>query len=212
MKTNILLLSFLLILSACKKNKEYIVKGRILCSCSSWCEEKEFQLYQDNITLTSIGGVLTSFKTDQNGYFEVKYKAKNRFKIKLRQGSIIMDEIPVFKNVDLGTIYLEPIIKDFSIKLTVSNTYTSSATLYYYFGTATTTVSPNYIFKAAGPFTNGELEVIQHYMFHENVIKYGEPSNLQFNYFLNDLSAIKSIYLPIEPCASPQIDVVIPVQ
>ncbi|PKR80928.1 hypothetical protein CW751_07100 [Brumimicrobium salinarum] len=173
---------------AINKGKEYTVEGRLMYNCETPIVNTEFSFRQGDPGILGLKKPLSlTVKTNAEGYFKIVYNGKeaNVSDFKIRDGGTIMNNIPVFENIDLGNIYYNPTFS-FKISLDVVNPYTSNDTLEI----------PNYndIFNEnnnriyiSGPFENGVIDTVLNYP-DMSSIWYNSASTFYVKYRINNNS------------------------
>lgn len=123
----------MVLLSSCKKNKTYEVKGIVYKDCnrnSAAGMQILLRNYRGFLTTRkTVPSLLTKVKSD--GSFIIKYKHAGGSPLEI---SVLPDEmLPLNQNIDLGKIIGggEAVIK---VSIKASNYLTASDTLYYHYG------------------------------------------------------------------------------
>ena len=130
-KIQLLLLAIALLFSSCKREEvEYTLKGRLLSNCSGTpFANQPITLKQDLTSGLSVqGGTLDETTTDSEGYFVFTYKDDNGEPLSINQSGLIIEEIPVSKALDIGSVVINPICK-IVYRIKVVNPYTINDTL-----------------------------------------------------------------------------------
>ncbi len=168
-----------------------------MLTCDTPAANREFSIYQDPITLTSIGGFLKDATCDENGYFKVTYKPKNGSKLSIRSKGIVLENIPCKKNLNIGKVYINPSSMNIVLKIKANQSYTSSDTLYYYdLGTS------HLEQKIAGPFVSGIIDTVESGGYMQFPLRYNELPILSIDYYINSPQNKKNIVVNSTVCSS----------
>ena len=174
-------------LVGCKDKKtEYTLEGYVMSSCDLPASNKQFSLYQESVTLTSVGGYLKDFTTDENGYFKVAYIPENSGKLSIRSNGDILIGIPSKKNLNIGKVYNNPPAVKFTVRLQVNNAHTANDTLYYYDWNYPQNGASHWIKKIAGPFQSGIIDTVLNAGYMNFPIEYQGNPVMRVNYYVND--------------------------
>lgn len=175
-----------LLLVGCKNKKtEYTIEGYLMSTCDLPASNKQLSLYQESVTLTSIGGYLKDFSTDENGYFKVVYQAENSGKLSIRSNGEILKGIPSKKNLNIGKVYNNPPSVKFIVRLQVNNAYTANDTLHYYDWNYPQNGASHWVKKIAGPFQSGIIDTVQNAGYLSFPIEYQGNPFMRVNYHVN---------------------------
>jgi hypothetical protein len=169
------LISFVVIvflLAACMKmaNKRVTITGRLMHSCGIPAANTTLLLIEYDYSHKLISNeVWEEFTTNDNGYFSVRVRNNAKLRLNLKeQMKRIVSGIEVGETkLDLGEIYCKEFETNFIIKLDVLNQYTAQDTLiiedYNEIG-GTSFLANKKVKYYPGPFSSGELEVVQNYL------------------------------------------------
>lgn len=146
---------------AINKGEEYTVEGRLMYNCETPMANTEFSFIQGSPGLIEVKNPLSlTVKTDAEGYFKIVYNGKNAniSDFKIRKSGTIMNNIPVFENIDLENVYFDVPPFNFIRRLKVNNPYTVNDTLII---PDHNNQSEPFAFKyVVGPFTNGVIDTV----------------------------------------------------
>lgn len=183
----LLILALTLVSSNCDKKKNdpknfHILKGRVMQNCTTPYASSKILLAGDSgygkLFCEDINGN-KEFYTDENGYFEIKYRKNGGAGI-LYAPYKAMSFIPIWnKNLDIGEVNLNGRVS-FVIKLQVTNPYTANDTLIY--GDLNNYSSGG--IKLAGPFSSGIIDTVFNTPYTEYPVTYGKIPKKQINYFI----------------------------
>ncbi len=191
------------------RDVEYTIEGRLMSSCGTPASNKTMSLYQEGVTLTSIGGYLKDFSCDENGYFKVVYKAETSGKLSIKANGTILEKIPCKKNIDIGEVFLNPPSVNFTIKLQVNNAHTENDTLYYYDWNYPQNGASHWVKKIAGPFQSGIIDSVVNAGYMNFPVIYDENPFILVNYYLNDYQLNKDASVITPFCSSSFSDAVL---
>jgi len=142
------------------KGKEYTVEGRLMYNCETPMDNTEFSFRQGDPGILGIKTPLSLLvKTDAEGYFKVVYNGKeaNVSNFTIRDGGTIMDNIPVFENINLGNVFWQLPPVSFIRRLNVINQLTQYDTLLL---TDYNDPNPLAELRISGPFENGIIDTV----------------------------------------------------
>jgi hypothetical protein len=190
----ILILPIALLGVNCKKSsaKYHTLKGRLMENCTTPYASKLIKLSGDNSFsdkfCVDINGN-NDFYTDENGYFEIKYRKNGNWGILYAPYSV-MTFIPIGENenLDIGEVNLNGTV-NFVIKLQANKTYTSNDTLV--FGDWNNVASNTPDIKLAGPFNSQTLDTATNVSYSSYPIMYGKSPEMSIVYYLKSWSDVK---------------------
>lgn len=203
MKVTFFLVIITLTIGSCnKKNKEYTLEGRLMSSCDMPASNKEMSLYQEATTLTSVGGYLKDFSSDENGYFKVTYIAENSGKLSIRANGVLIDGIPSREDINIGNVYHNPPAVNFVIRLQANNAYTANDTLYYYDWNYPQNGASHWVKKIAGPFQSEIIDTVANCGYMNFPIRYNGVNSMSVNYYINDYQGNKNAIVTTPFCTN----------
>ena len=196
-----------LILTSCVKhmNREVIVEGRLMSSCSTPAANTTGSFHY---TSGMSWEEWAKFTTDENGYFKVKKQIEGST-IDLYVGSQVLRNIKLSQkdHVDLGEVYIFPPSVSYYLYLEVDSAYTENDTLSYYDWGYPQNGGEHWEKKLAGPFSSGIIDTVH------NAVNLGalplsfESSTdpkIKLNYYMNDYDSWtdddKYIYISTPHC------------
>lgn len=196
-----MLLATLLCIRCGKNTTEYTLEGQLMTGCGAPAANKKMDLYQDAITLTSVGGYLKTFQSDENGYFKVTYNPENAGKLSIRSNGILLEGIPSRKNIDIGDVYYNPPPVNFTIRLQVNKSYTSGDTLYYYDWNYPQNGANHWVKKIPGPFQSGVIDSVLNAGYMSFPFTYNVAPFIKINYYINTYDPNQNAFVTVSPCS-----------
>ena len=159
MKNILILISIILLVSNCKKEKtQRIISGQIL-NCNNGVGAPDFKNIEINLFQQKNGSnnkskVLANTTTDSDGNFTFYYNTENTYdKLKIRTSSgfgffILLEDIPI---EDIRNLKIIRPSYNLVVSLNVTKPFTSNDTLFV------SKPDSNTIFKIVGPFISGRI-------------------------------------------------------
>ena len=142
----IFFITFILIISiitSCKNDTYYTIKGRLMCSCDNTPFANKDLCLSQKSTLLSHNTASGYTKTDSNGNFIIRYNQTSGSDLELQP---IMENIPDHCNINFGDIIISS-KNTIIIKIKVNNPHTANDTLTGYIYN-----EPSSVFHLSGPF------------------------------------------------------------
>jgi hypothetical protein len=217
MKKIITYILLFVLLTACTKNKEYVLTGRLMQSCDTPAANKDALIYFSNTGLFPEPSTTLEFTTDGNGYFEVKHNEPfSNFSVRTSAAHSVLEVSSIPDDNDLGDVYLFPPSVSYYLYLDVSNAFTESDTLVYN-NHGWPQDGRDKLLKIAGPFQSGIVDTV--YMAtnmnhlpidFNNIINNNLPERAISYRIINENTndhPVKSVYFPTSYCVEDFIDV-----
>jgi hypothetical protein len=158
MKHLLTIATLILLFTACNKNRQITITGRLMQSCDVPAANKEALIHIDGGGITAKPIVELPFTTDENGYFEVHHdEAFSKFSVRTSAAHSVLEASIGEDNKALGEVYVNPFPTSFVIKLDVKNPYTEYDTLYMRDYSSSNSLAKKFI---AGPFNSGVLDSV----------------------------------------------------
>jgi hypothetical protein len=150
-----------LLLTACTKNRQITITGRLMQSCDVPAANKEALIHIDGGGITAKPIVELPFTTDENGYFEVHHdEAFSKFSVRTSSAHSVL-EASIGEDIKaLGKVYVFPPSIKYFLNLDVKNSYSEFDTLYFRDLGYPQNGAISWSKKIPGPFTNGVLDTV----------------------------------------------------
>jgi hypothetical protein len=187
----------IMVLNSCHKDRfidPYQITGHVYRSCPKQpVTDAPIQLFKfKSGFLTTQSDIITSTKTDGNGYFKLETNSGEILALAFSNGDEIIHDMKPESNIGLEIYQLSS--TTLNIFLNVTNHYSSSDTLFIAasdsFGNQLTVV---------GPFNSGFLTAINNYQLKGNIVlnsmKYSSKPTISYHVNRNANSAIADINL-----------------
>ena len=193
MKAHFLILSIVLAIStACRKEKEATLSGRIVNCNGDPATDITIKVHKIK-RLGQTGGAIAQATTDENGNFSITYKS-DLVKMNLYINGKYMTNVPSQKNIDFGDLYFKPVVKAV-IKVKVLNPPASNIadTLYCF------PYGGYYMFKCPPP-VHDTVFPIEYYNGSEVIeYKYRDKIKKEFGWQFGD-EPVSRKYFYLSPC------------
>ena len=133
MKHLLTIATLIFLLTACNKNRQITITGRLMQSCDVPAANKEALIHIDGGGITAKPIVELPFTTDENGYFEVHHdEAFSKFSVRTSAAHSVLEASIGEDNKALGEVFLFPPSASFYLQLDVKNSYSELDTLIYF--------------------------------------------------------------------------------
>jgi hypothetical protein len=156
------ILFILIILTACRKERETIIEGTLIGGCDTPLANVNALIITPNHKIFG-PEVRIPFTTNQNGFFSVRYKGRERFNSFAVHAFIDLKDAYHVSGLEgdkkeLGKVHITPFPTNVVINLDVQNAYTEQDTLVIRKYRSYTSSNPIVDEYFPGPFTSGFLD------------------------------------------------------